>query len=231
LMSWHCHHQRWHLHLSQLNASRFTSLILHNSRICSLWCSWSKKKKSYCDRHPTYQFLLLTIKVFGYLHKQVDMFLHDCANAIWNLKGLEAFISLFWLFPSLKKFNHIANDASLFHFKPGDSCRLIYFLTPTPSGCTSHHNDQPIASDRFLTLRNVADLLQWSIFDMETFGHLVCSNLTACKFSLFLFLIPLYIFQIYDVFINKSFASLHHHIFWLLKLDDFVFTTGHEKAP
>lgn len=33
----------------------------------------------------------------------------------------------------------------------------------------------------------------------------------SCKFSIFLFLIHLYAFQIYGVFINKSFAELHHH--------------------
>jgi hypothetical protein len=27
--------------------------------------------------------------VFGYLHIHVNVFLHDCVNAIWNFKGLE----------------------------------------------------------------------------------------------------------------------------------------------
>ncbi len=39
------------------------------------------------------------------------------------------------------------------------------------------------------------------IFDMEGFWHLVWLNLTSCKFSHFLFLIPLYISS--GVFINK----------------------------
>jgi hypothetical protein len=38
-------------------------------------------------KHPTNKFLPLAIKVFGCLHKQADMFLHDYANAIWSLKG------------------------------------------------------------------------------------------------------------------------------------------------
>jgi hypothetical protein len=42
-----------------------------------------------------------------------------------------------------------------------------------------------------------------SIFDMERFWHLVWTNLTSYTFSFLLFLIPLYIFQIFDVFINK----------------------------
>jgi len=40
-------------------------------------------------------------------------------------------------------------------------------------------------------------------FDMDRFWHLVWINLTSCKFSIFFFLIPLYIFLIYGVFINK----------------------------
>ncbi len=34
------------------------------------------------------------MEVIGCLHKQVDVFLHNCANAIWSLKGLESFILL-----------------------------------------------------------------------------------------------------------------------------------------
>jgi hypothetical protein len=47
------------------------------------------KERSYYNQHPTDQFLLLIIKVFDYLHKHVNVFLHDCANAIWSLKGLK----------------------------------------------------------------------------------------------------------------------------------------------
>ncbi len=45
------------------------------------------KKRGYHDQHPTDQFLPSTIEVFGCLHKEVDVFLHDCANAIWSFKG------------------------------------------------------------------------------------------------------------------------------------------------
>ncbi len=41
------------------------------------------------------------------------------------------------------------------------------------------------------------------IFYMDRFWHLVWANLTSCKFSLLCFFILLYIFLIYDVFINK----------------------------
>ncbi len=47
------------------------------------------KERSYCNRHPTDQFLPLTIEIFGYLHKYANVFLQDCANDIWSLKGLK----------------------------------------------------------------------------------------------------------------------------------------------
>jgi len=47
------------------------------------------KERSYRNQHPIDQFLPLKIDVFGYLHKHADVFLHDCANTIWNLKGIE----------------------------------------------------------------------------------------------------------------------------------------------
>jgi len=92
-MSRHCVCQRWHSHPSRRchcwpNVSIFTSSILHNSRICHLWCS-SSQEMSYCNWHPINQFLPLAIEIFGYLHKHVNVFLHDCANAIWSLKGLK----------------------------------------------------------------------------------------------------------------------------------------------
>jgi hypothetical protein len=47
------------------------------------------KERSHYNRHPIEQFLPLTIEVFGCLHKQANVFLHDYANAIWNLKRVE----------------------------------------------------------------------------------------------------------------------------------------------
>ncbi len=72
------------------------------------------KEKKYYNRHPTNQFLPLAIEIFGHLHKQVDVFLHDCANAIWSLKGLEG-LHLFILVTFLCQIflNHIAKDASI----------------------------------------------------------------------------------------------------------------------
>jgi hypothetical protein len=47
------------------------------------------KEKSYCDWHPIDQFFPLASEVFGCLHKEIDVVLHDCANVIWSLKMLE----------------------------------------------------------------------------------------------------------------------------------------------
>jgi hypothetical protein len=44
------------------------------------------KNMSYHDQHPIDPFLPLAIKVYGCLHKQINVFLHDCVNAIWILK-------------------------------------------------------------------------------------------------------------------------------------------------
>jgi hypothetical protein len=45
------------------------------------------KEKSYHNRHPTNQFLPLTIEAFGCLHKHANVFLYDYINVIWSLKG------------------------------------------------------------------------------------------------------------------------------------------------
>jgi hypothetical protein len=57
----------------------------------------SAKERSYHDWHPINQFFPLAIEVLGYLHKQANVFLHDCANAIWSLNGLNS-LHLFILF-------------------------------------------------------------------------------------------------------------------------------------
>jgi len=58
------------------------------------------KEKNYRNQHPIGQFLPLTIDVFGCLHKYVNVFLHNYANAIWSLKrskGLHLFILVTFL--------------------------------------------------------------------------------------------------------------------------------------
>jgi hypothetical protein len=93
------------------------------------------KKQSYCNRHPVDQFLPLVVEVFGGLHKQMDVFLHNCANAIWSLEGRNNF-PLFVLVTSAKNFNHITKATNILHFKSSDSHRPSYFLTSTPLGHT-----------------------------------------------------------------------------------------------
>jgi hypothetical protein len=50
------------------------------------------KERSYCDQHPINHFLSLAINVFGCLDKQANVFLHNCANAMWNFKGSEGLL-------------------------------------------------------------------------------------------------------------------------------------------
>ncbi len=59
------------------------------------------KERSYCNQHSTNRFLPSTNGVFGCLHKHVNVFLHDSANAIWSLKGLEG-LHLFTLVTFLR---------------------------------------------------------------------------------------------------------------------------------
>ncbi len=86
LTSWHCVHQRWHLHLGRCyhcrpNASGFISSICTTQGF-DAFNATQVKERIYRNQHPTDQFILLTIEVFGGLHKQADVFLHDFANAI-----------------------------------------------------------------------------------------------------------------------------------------------------
>jgi hypothetical protein len=96
-------------------------------------------------------------------NKQVDVFLHNCANAIWSLKGLESPI-LFCLgyFSSTKNFNYIAKVVSIHHLKLGDNCRPSYFPTfthmpsPWPTYCKQlvfdmEKYNRPTTSGWFLT--------------------------------------------------------------------------------
>jgi hypothetical protein len=78
--------------------------LLHQS--CAIWRfttfeTFQAKERNYCDRHPIDHFLPLAIEVFGCLDKQVDVFLHDCANAMWNfkrLKGLPLYVFVTFLY-------------------------------------------------------------------------------------------------------------------------------------
>jgi hypothetical protein len=106
LTNQHSIHQRWHSHLSQHyhcwpNKNGFTFPILRNWRIYCSQCS-SNKTKSYHDWHPTNQFLPLTIEIFGCLHKHVNVFIHNYANANWSMKGPKGLHFMSWFFFSTK---------------------------------------------------------------------------------------------------------------------------------
>jgi hypothetical protein len=55
------------------------------------------KEKNYRDQHPIDQFLVLAIEIFGCLHKQVNVLLHNCAYAVWRLKGFEGLHIYVWV--------------------------------------------------------------------------------------------------------------------------------------
>jgi hypothetical protein len=86
--------------------------------------------------------------------------LNDCVDAIWSLKGLEGPHLFILVFFFVKNLNHIAKVTSILHFKSYGSNRPSYLSTSTPSGHTSHHHGQLIASGLFLTWKNTNDLLQ-----------------------------------------------------------------------
>jgi hypothetical protein len=70
------------------------NIVIANSMWMDLlpWCCTTQrfvtfnviqaKEMSYHNQHFIKQFFLLTIEIYGGLHKHVDVFLHDCANAI-----------------------------------------------------------------------------------------------------------------------------------------------------
>jgi len=96
----HCVHQRWHFSW-HYHCQPNTSDLLRQSCATQGFAKFDAvqaKKRNYYDRHPTNQFLPLAVKVFGCLHKQVDVFLHNCANAIWSLKEPKGPPLLSWFF-------------------------------------------------------------------------------------------------------------------------------------
>jgi hypothetical protein len=93
---WHCHFKRWGLHFrwcchSRFNKDRRKSTILFKLKFCHLKTTHAKQM-SYHDQHPTYQFFLLSIKVYSHFHKQMDIFSHECANVAWVMKGLKGLL-------------------------------------------------------------------------------------------------------------------------------------------
>jgi hypothetical protein len=99
------------------------------------------KKKNYCDQRPVDHFFPLAIKVFGCLNKQVDVILHNCANAMWNFKGLEGrpfYILVSFFCQNISITLQRMQTSSI--FKSSGSNRSSYFPTFTLSKHTPHHH-------------------------------------------------------------------------------------------
>jgi len=159
-----------------------------------LWLFVRNSNKIIPFDTPLISFFLLAIGIFEYLYKQANMFLHNFVNAICSLKGLESFhLFVFVIFFRYKISIALQRMQASFILSWAVAVSLV------TSWLSSFQEAPQIIMADLLQ----AHLLQWSIFDIETFWHLVWTNLTSCKFSLFFFLIHLYIFQIYCVFINK----------------------------
>ncbi len=89
----HYVHQRRNSHPSRhchckLNTSGFTSLIMHNLKICCLRSN-SSQRKEVSQSIPHWPFLPLSNWGVWMSNKQADVFLHNYANAMWNIKRLE----------------------------------------------------------------------------------------------------------------------------------------------
>jgi hypothetical protein len=106
-------------------------------------------------------------------------------------------------FSSLKSFNHITKDANVFHLKSGNSCWLSYIPTFTTLKHTSHHHGQFIASHQFLTSEYGRPFTSGRLWTSINF-HNNFEPTWHPHFSLFLYFPLLYIFLIYDVFLNKD---------------------------
>jgi hypothetical protein len=110
--------------------------------------------------HPLNQFLPLAVEVFGYLHNQANVFytIVPMPFEVWNDHMLSSFYLRY--FSWAKNFNHIVKTISIFHLKLGNSRRLNYFSTSTPSKHISHLHNQLITNARFLIWKNTANQLQ-----------------------------------------------------------------------
>jgi hypothetical protein len=195
LMSQHCVYQRWHSHPSRCchcrpNSSKFTSLILHNSKICCLQCNSSQGKEL---SQPTPHWSIPPFNNWGiWLLTQTCqcVFTQSCQCHLELEKVKRP--SSFYLghFSLSKKFDHITKDANILHLKLGNNHRLNYFPTSTFSKHTSHHHDQSIASLRYLTYKYgwpTTSGRLWTWRDFHTHFELTWRLVTS-PFSLILLL-------------------------------------------
>ncbi len=163
---------------------KFTSPISHHLRICCPWCN-SSQKKELLWRTPHRSILPSSnwsIWMFTQTCRCVLTRVCQCYLEPKKVKKLSpSYLCYFFL---LKNFNYIVKDASILHLKSSSSGRPSYFSTSISLGHTPHYHGWPITSHW---------LLRWRVFD-------IWFVLTWCPLNYPLFLIPMYIFQICDVF-------------------------------
>jgi hypothetical protein len=146
--------------------------------------AFQTKEHNYCDWHPIYQFLPLPMEVFGCLHKHVDLFLPNCANAIWSLKGLEGF-PLFILVTFLQQKNSITFQ----RLQTPSILSQVVAISLRTSRLPPLQDTSPISTIDLFQVVNFwygkirLTYCKRSIFDMDRFWHLVWTNLTSYKFS------------------------------------------------
>ncbi len=123
-----------------------------------------------------------------------------------ELQKVKELSSFYFDYFFIKKFNHFAKDARIFHFKLDNSHTPIYFLTSTSSEQTSRHHGWPIAID-FLHEKKRPTYYKQSMFYMERFWHLTWAKLASCRFSVSFFLFLCTFSKSPTCFINKAFQG------------------------
>ncbi len=144
-------------------------------------------EQNYCNWHLTNQFLPLILEVFGCLHKQVDVVLHNCAHIVWSLKGPKGpFLSV------LVTFFRKKNSITLQRLQASSILHQAVAIGPVTSWLPPLHDTSPIS---IIDLLQVVDFLygkiwltyyKWLVFDMDRFWDLIWTNLMPCKFSFFI---------------------------------------------
>ncbi len=128
------------------------------------------KERGYHNWHPTNPFLPLAIEVFGCLHKQINVFLHNCANAIWSFKRFESLpLSI------LVIFLHQKNPVTLQMMQESSILSWVIMVGLVTSRLL------PLQSTPLIPTTNLLQAID--CWNREIFWHLVGANLASFKFS------------------------------------------------
>jgi len=137
------------------------------------------------------------------------VFLHNCATPIWSLKGPEGLP-----FSILDIFFRQKFSITLQRLQPSSILNRAVAVSLATFQLPPLQDTPPISTTDLFQVVGFLYGKIWPtyykrlVFDMDKFWHLVWANLMSCIFSLF-FLIPLYIFLIYNMSINKFCVGLH----------------------